>query len=430
MTQTRVKMPIHKVHHFLSQASASALILTQGKEHELIVQSGDLSEKAFQTVQEALRRYWTPSIRDVNRYVGLNLDNGFYILYAKYLPQCECFLVLVFKSRIPLIRLRQDMTSLIRIILNDLTDVEDLQRPLERTLQFIQSTQQKDIPRKKDSEIMADWIYPNVQTSEALDEADRGQQVIFNPLRDADVEISSLESQVDFEGNAENAPWQLIDFEHRNDGCSREDGKSVAKDKHAWQPLNEIRAEGDDLASILQGDFELRDDISGLNEWMIPGEISYEDRSQEVFEQSRNSLVQDNAGDEAADEMIKVSDVVVYLAPRSKEHRLLGALDYELRTWMPQICAYYGWGLSSLSVRADYLQMTLKDFPDILIPDMLQIIRKQTSERIFSAFPKLREALVSEDFWAPGYLVDNQQKEYSTQEVLAVIAPGRRSHQR
>lgn len=422
MTHTSIKLPIQKVHHFFSRSSASALIITQGADRKVILQAGSLSEHAFQSAAESLSRYWKPSLRDINRYVGLFLDNSFYILYAKYLSQGGCVLGLVFRSKIPLVRIRQDMTVLVRMILDDQPNLDETEKPLERSLQSNHHTQHEE---HKDREVMADWIHSYKQTIEESVELREDGLDFFKPSKDLGLEISSPQDRAESDGFAGDVPWQLINLEQRGQAESQPKGRTETQKGNAWQPLNDLTSQGEDLASILHGDFDLRDPSSGLNAWMISEDAPKNVFPEEDSVQPEITLISDKVEAEASPELIKVSDITIYLAPRRNDHNLVGDLDRQLRSWLPEICTYYGWGLGSITVRADYLRWTLKDFPEVLIQDMLQIIRKQTSGRIFSTYPEYQKGSVSEDFWAPGYLVDTQNKAYSTSELLVIIAPNR-----
>jgi len=81
----------------------------------------------------------------------------------------------------------------------------------------------------------------------------------------------------------------------------------------------------------------------------------------------------------------------------------------------------YGWQLGFIAVRPDYIKWTLHDFPESLNREMLSIIRRETSKRIFRVFPHLDSGDATGDYWAPGYLVDTQNREYSTQALIAYV---------
>jgi len=93
------------------------------------------------------------------------------------------------------------------------------------------------------------------------------------------------------------------------------------------------------------------------------------------------------------------------LQPRFNSHHLTGDLADRLSTWMPNVSVAFGWRLEYISVRPDYLQWVINVPPTASPGYLMRIIRKQTSERIFDEFPRLKRENPSGDFWAPGYLI-------------------------
>jgi len=81
--------------------------------------------------------------------------------------------------------------------------------------------------------------------------------------------------------------------------------------------------------------------------------------------------------------------------------------------------------LDSTTIRPDYLKWTLKDFPESITREMLRIIRQKRSRRIFRVFPNLMTSGGDGDFWSSGYLVDKQNREFSTQALMTHIAKNR-----
>jgi len=91
--------------------------------------------------------------------------------------------------------------------------------------------------------------------------------------------------------------------------------------------------------------------------------------------------------------------------PRFSTHYLTGDLAERLGEWLPTICIAFGWRLEFLAVRPEYLQWVVNVQPT-KSPDLLmRIMRKQTSEKIFDEFIRLKKENLSGDFWAPGYLI-------------------------
>ena len=200
---------------------------------------------------------------------------------------------------------------------------------------------------------------------------------------------------------------------------------------NAWQPLTEVSHQEEDLVSIFQDDFETGDKQPHDGNWQqlaspaksAQGAFQSQLDTQPV--QVRASLEHWEVGPEIP----VAAQITFYLAPSQTTHFLIGGLSRQLRQWVPAICKTYGWELDLLSVRPDYLKWTLRDFPDTLTREMLLTMREKTSQRIFRVFPNLRQGASSPDFWAPGYLVDSQNRDFSTQALMAYVARNRLENQ-
>jgi len=93
------------------------------------------------------------------------------------------------------------------------------------------------------------------------------------------------------------------------------------------------------------------------------------------------------------------------LVPRFSSHYLTGDMSDRLSEWLPQICIAFGWRLEYLAVRPEYVQWVLNVPPATSPGYLMRIMRQQTSEKIFTEFPRLKKENPSGDFWAPGYLI-------------------------
>jgi REP element-mobilizing transposase RayT len=93
------------------------------------------------------------------------------------------------------------------------------------------------------------------------------------------------------------------------------------------------------------------------------------------------------------------------LIPRFDTHHLIGDTADRLTDWVPQVCIAFGWRLEHISVRPDYLQWVVRVPPSTAPGYIMRIIRQQTSDRMFTEFPRFKKDNPSGDFWAPGYLI-------------------------
>lgn len=186
----------------------------------------------------------------------------------------------------------------------------------------------------------------------------------------------------------------------------------------SWQALDEEAThQAEDLVTILQAGYSLQESALHSPAPGLPGHLIEPALPSEIAPDLEDTtpLKLDTVQEEAAN--LPVADVTFYLVPQSNQHFLIGELARWVRRWLPMVCQTYGWQLEYLSVRPDYLRWTLKDFPETLIRETIQIVRQQTSRRIFRVFPNIRQSSGSSDFWASGYLVDTQQREFSTQAL-------------
>jgi len=93
------------------------------------------------------------------------------------------------------------------------------------------------------------------------------------------------------------------------------------------------------------------------------------------------------------------------LVPRFSSHDLAADMADRVGEWLPNICIGFGWRLEFLAVRPDYLQWVVNVQPKTSPGYRMRIMRQQTSEKIFSEFPRMKKGNPTGDFWAPGYLI-------------------------
>lgn len=117
-------------------------------------------------------------------------------------------------------------------------------------------------------------------------------------------------------------------------------------------------------------------------------------------------------------EWLVLAEITIHLVPRLNNHTILEEQAACLRQWIPEICGKYGWELGQLSIRSDYVSWTLYDFPEILLPDMLQIIREKTSSRLFKQFPSLSVENPDHGYWSSGCLVNSLDRDTSTHSFI------------
>lgn len=93
------------------------------------------------------------------------------------------------------------------------------------------------------------------------------------------------------------------------------------------------------------------------------------------------------------------------LIPRFPAHQLKGDIANYLPQWLQQVCISFGWRLEFVNVDPGYFQWSISVLPATPPGRFMQQIRYDTSELILSHFGRIKQENLSNDFWAPGYLV-------------------------
>lgn len=443
-----MQMLPQKLEGSLSKASATALVLLLGD--QVVHAVGDLSAAVVDTLHDALRSYWSDASRqEFNRYVGLNLDGRFHLIFAQFLSQGDDLLGLVYPIQTPLVRVRQDMTNILRSILEGQPKDPNGNQPLEQSLQF----EVKQSPQSEKAFHEMEWRPERDQhivQDEEITVPEESNQTAGKPnSRDADSRKRYLTFGAPFrphnrktpppddpeESNVmmDDPPWQPLDegwMSHSEQPDNHLNGveSSDLQRNQTFHAMEDIPEAEEELVNILHDDFIPEKEIQTDQGWLLSSRDQRVDEAQESLTALEEPLLstahQTNA--EQTDELI--SDVTIYLVPRHDEQYLVGELSHRLKSWMRSICKKYGWQLAFLSVRPDYIKWTLGDFPESLLREMLTLVRKETSRRIFHSFPELQKKKIQGvDYWAPGYLVDLQNQEFTTQALLAHVAKTRLS---
>lgn len=93
------------------------------------------------------------------------------------------------------------------------------------------------------------------------------------------------------------------------------------------------------------------------------------------------------------------------LIPRFPSHQLKGDLADFLPQWLQQVCISFGWRLEFVTVDPNYFQWSISVLPATPPGRFMQQIRYDTSALIMENFGRIKQENLSNDFWAPGYLV-------------------------
>jgi REP element-mobilizing transposase RayT/CheY-like chemotaxis protein len=116
------------------------------------------------------------------------------------------------------------------------------------------------------------------------------------------------------------------------------------------------------------------------------------------------------------------------LIPRFISHHLTKDRENLVINCMKEIYTSYGWRLESLEARPDHLRWVGSLPPTIALSEHIEIIRKETSKRLFDDYPPYKEENLSNDYWAPGYLILGGKDAISDQLIEAYAKQSRQRY--
>jgi len=426
----------------INASRAAALMVLRG--NSVAVNGGALSREGLLSFKTALLKYWPDETQhDLNRYIGLSLDGQFFLLFAKFLPDGNHLLGLAFPLQTPLIRIRQDMTDIQRAIVESDLDSPDANQLLEQSLHDEPKAALESEPDAEIKPLISGWHPEQDQEMNHAEDRSVSQEKTVQPKQPDRKAPASPKRYLTYGApmdrvpqapspkvtpEQKDIPWHLIGESFQDSEIGLEpvpdvEEAALEQGQETWQSLSELPHPSDDLVNILQADFEGADDFKGAGLWRVQHPESHESRT-EAYSLSDDDTSPIFVQTEKTD-MEEVSETTFYLVPRLATHYILGELSHRMRNWLPAVCKRYGWQLTFLSVRPDYIKWTLSDFPESLLQKMLQAVRREMSERIFHVYPDLQTGNQTGDYWAPGYLVDTQNREFSTQALIAHISQNR-----
>ncbi len=421
----------------LDKASATALVLLHTD--IVLANAGQISTAGLEIIKNAFAAHWSDnSSKLIYRYAGLLIDAYYHLLFIKPLSIYDLHLGLTFPLGTPLIRVRQDMTDILRVILIEpaiLSKNSEVSEVMERSLQAGKQLITDSKLQWQGQPISPQWQEVSVDpVSEEKDEPliELTASTEFDLLDNIELDVQQSEpfgaanNQNDVD--SENLPWQSFNLmgqdiasalpvkpEQNNE---KTDNRSSDLPDY-WHPLPEVKAPINDLVSIFHdgrafnknNQPSVKKPPSKTNQDVDVGIDSVDDATQPIV----------FAGEENTKSV--VSDFTFYLVPQDKHVFIVGDLAHHIRRLVPEICQTYGWTLGHLSVRPDYLKWRLIDFPESLLGDMLQVVRQFTADQI-GQIGLAKDK--NQEFWSPGYLVDPYNQDLSTQSLLMRF--GNRQH--
>ncbi len=369
------------------ESSAQAALITRGD--NLWAYAGQLSQGAAKELAVTVTRHWDGQKgSDLLRFVRLEATKAEHMLYATRLAD-DVVLALVFDAETPFSTIRTQAGQLVNRLSTQGPEVVEpsiAQRPLpasyDMPTEYLddESSANLDIPSIAD--ILSDIPPPRPEPGDVLD----NEEDLFH----------------------HSSPSRSREYSHESSPAIRVNDLLVS------HPDNEETVEHvvQDFDATMPSKSRPRPETPIRRP--MPGELD-ETRPHSITEVAGRVML------EPISPGLYNLTYACLLVPRFSSHYLTGDVADRVSEWLPQICIAFGWRLEYLAVRPEYVQWVLNVPPATSPGYLMRIIRQQTSEKIFTEFPRMKKENPSGDYWAPGYLIMGGSQPHPPQLVKDYI---------
>ena len=355
------------------ESSAQAALITRGD--NLWAYAGQLSQGAAKELAVAVTRHWDGQKgSDLLRFVRLEATKAEHMLYATRLAE-DVVLALVFDAETPFSTIRSQAGQLVTRLSTQSPEVAVEQPVIQQPLQAAYETPTEYL----EDETNADVDIPSI--AEILSDV---------PPPRPEPEIRSLGDQEDFVRPS--SPARSRQYSRESSPAMRTNNLSVSNSENEQTVEHVV----EDLDATMPSKSRPRPETPIRRP--MPGELD-ETRPHSITEVAGRVML------EPISPGLYNLTYACLLVPRFSSHYLTGDMADRISEWLPQICIAFGWRLEYMAVRPEYVQWVLNVPPATSPGYLMRIIRQQTSEKIFTEFPRLKKENPSGDFWAPGYLI-------------------------
>jgi REP element-mobilizing transposase RayT/CheY-like chemotaxis protein len=354
------------------ESSAQAALITRGD--NLWAYAGQLSQGAAKELAVAVTRHWDGQKgSDLLRFVRLEATKAEHMLYATRLAD-DVVLALVFDAETPFSTIRSQAGQLVTRLSTQSPEVVEqpvIQKPLQASYdtptEYLEDEGNADLDIPSIAEILSDIPSPRPEPGMRPTENDEDFVQPSSPSR------SRQYSQ-------ESSPAMRTNILSVSNQENDQTVEHVVEDFDATMPSKSRPRPETPIRRPLPGEL---DETRPHSITEVAGRVMLEPISPGLYNLTYACL----------------------LVPRFSSHYLTGDMADRVSEWLPQICIAFGWRLEYLAVRPEYVQWVLNVPPATSPGYLMRIMRQQTSEKIFTEFPRLKKENPSGDFWAPGYLI-------------------------
>jgi REP element-mobilizing transposase RayT len=355
------------------ESSAQAALIT--RKNGLWAYAGSLSQNAAKEVAQTATRNWDGQKgSDLLRFTRLESTKAEHMLYATRLT-AETLLALVFDAETPFSTIRSQASQLMTDLDNDneRPEPQKATKPVDNQDDFL------EIPPI--ANILTNIPTPNPEVAAIREPKSPSKKEAFDPNQ---TRISSPLSNASAFKRDSTPAIQLNNLpvapQNIDQGVGAQSAQSIFDQVNVTSPSRSKTRPETPVAKPAPGDMNVT-------------------RESPTTEAIRKLVVEPTSAG------LYHLTYACMLVPRFAAHYITGDLADKLGEWLPYICIAFGWRLEYLSVRPEYLQWVANVQPNTSPGYLMRIMRQQTSEKIFTEFPRMKKENPSGDFWAPGYLI-------------------------
>jgi len=361
------------------ESSAQAALIT--RKDSLWAYAGQLSQSAAKELAVTVTRHWDGQKgSDLLRFVRLEATKAEHMLYATRLAD-EVVLALVFDAETPFSTIRMQAGQLVNMLsttpaIETAEQHQPVQQPVVKPQQP-QASNEAPTQYVEEDESNQELDIPDI-SSIISDVPPHNPSPDTNPLKDSwsTSPSNSRPRKMSRESSPAVRVHDLLVSNQSNEQTVEhavEDFDATMPSKSRQRPVTPVRRPG-------TGEL---DETRPHSITEVAGRVMMEPISPGLYNLTYACL----------------------LVPRFSSHYLTGDISDRMSEWLPNICIAFGWRLEYLAVRPEYVQWVSNVPPSTSPGYLMRIMRSQTSEKIFTEFPRMKKENPSGDFWAPGYLI-------------------------
>lgn len=386
------------------ESSAQAALIT--RKNDLWAYAGSLSQNAAKEVAQTVTRNWDGQKgSDLLRFIRLESTKAEHMLYATRLA-ADIVLALVFDAETPFSTIRSQAGQLVTDLGKESSEPQPkkspapmpaVQQPTALPVNMMEEDDDDALDIPPIADIITNIPSPNPEPAPARnlnlprkkEKFDPNQTRVSAPLSNASV----------FKREASPPPVRVSNL-------------PVASQSQSSDAMTQPQTIMDEVEVTVPSRLKHRPETPVAKP--APGET-------EVTRESPTTSAARKLVVEPTTAGLYHLTYACLLVPRFSAHYITGDLSEQIGDWLPNICIAFGWRLEFLSVRPEYLQWVANVQPNTSPGYLMRIMRQQTSEKIFSEFPRLKKENPSGDFWAPGYLIMGGSQPHPQQLVRDYI---------